>query len=494
MRKFLRNNYFYIFLLVPLFFICVINIRPDNDIWFLLNNGRYIFQHGIPKVDPFTIHEGLDYIMQQWLTSAIFWKVYDFFGPKGILTMVMLLAILLIYLYYRLCFTISNNKKLSVLITAIIMVLCYKKIVSRPQMFTYIALILEMIFLEMYIKKDNWKYLIPLVIISLLEINLHSTMWCFLFLVLIPYILNGIKIKNITIDKVRIMPLIIVGILMILVGLINPYGHKSLLIIFNSYGSSNINSHVTEMQPLTIDKFDGKSLILSLLIYFGLVNLKKKERIDIRHICIFVGFTLLAFLHNKGFPYYAMALGVVLASHFRKIDIDRLEKKVFKKFIKVWKPIVYALSFFVFISAIYTVYLEYSYYKWGTFTSYPAVFDVIEENYDLEDVRMYTTFDDGGYFEYKEIKVYVDPRAEVFLKKFNHKEDILDEYYYLNYDSNYDIEDFLNKYHFTHLFVPVKSYLYKYLINDDNYEIVYKEYLDVEKTKLDKCLFVYKGE
>ena len=46
---------------------------PDNDIWFLLNNGRYVINSGIPVVDPFTIHEGLKYVMQQWGTSLFFY-------------------------------------------------------------------------------------------------------------------------------------------------------------------------------------------------------------------------------------------------------------------------------------------------------------------------------------------------------------------------------------------------------------------------------------
>jgi len=33
----------------------LIQIKLDNDIWFLLNSGRYVLQHGIPFVEPFTM-------------------------------------------------------------------------------------------------------------------------------------------------------------------------------------------------------------------------------------------------------------------------------------------------------------------------------------------------------------------------------------------------------------------------------------------------------
>jgi hypothetical protein len=35
------------------------NKAIDNDTHFLLNSGRYVMEHGIPHVEPFTMHEGL---------------------------------------------------------------------------------------------------------------------------------------------------------------------------------------------------------------------------------------------------------------------------------------------------------------------------------------------------------------------------------------------------------------------------------------------------
>ena len=42
-------------------------------------------------------------------------------------------------------------------------------------------------------------------------------------------------------------------------------------------------------------------------------------------------------------------------------------------------------------------------------------------------VRMYTDFNCGSYAEWKGFRCYADPRAEVFLKSVNGKEDILAE-------------------------------------------------------------------
>ena len=115
-------------------------------------------------------------------------------------------------------------------------------------------------------------------------------------------------------------------------------------------------------------------------------------------------------------------------------------------------------------------------------------------NYDLNEVRLFTKFDNGGYFEYRGIKCYIDGRAELFLKKFNHKEEIMDEYYEIFAERLYDYEAFLNKYHFTHLFVDTDSDFHDYLMESDDYEVVYNDWFDEEETFAIRKLFAYVGD
>ena len=55
-----------------------------NDIWFLLNHGKYVLNNGFPSIEPFTIHEGLDFVMQQHLAATIFYEVYHWLGGFGL--------------------------------------------------------------------------------------------------------------------------------------------------------------------------------------------------------------------------------------------------------------------------------------------------------------------------------------------------------------------------------------------------------------------------
>ena len=59
-------------------------------------------------------------------------------------------------------------------------------------------------------------------------------------------------------------------------------------------------------------------------------------------------------------------------------------------------------------------------------------------------MKLYINFNDGSYAVYKEIKVNIDPRAEVYLKKNNHKSDIYKEYRDLK-SNNINYKEYLDK-------------------------------------------------
>ena len=83
---------------------------------------------------------------------------------------------------------------------------------------------------------------------------------------------------------------------------------------------------------------------------------------------------------------------------------------------------------------------------------------------------------EGGYSEYRGIKSYIDPRAEVFLKANNHQKDIFQEYYALQATGQLTPEEFLKRYSFTHLLVNQKDDLYPYLqSHPQNYSLVFED-------------------
>jgi hypothetical protein len=99
--------------------------------------------------------------------------------------------------------------------------------------------------------------------------------------------------------------------------------------------------------------------------------------------------------------------------------------------------------------------------------------DYILDNEDPESVVLYTGFNDGGLAEYRGLSAYIDPRAEVFVKRVNQKDDIMLEYRYLQEGSVY-YKSVLSKYKFTHLLIGKGDFLSTYLPFDDDYQLVYE--------------------
>ena len=138
-------------------FVVLVNKKLDNDLWYLLTEGRYILKHGIFHTDPFSIHEGLNVVVQNWLSASFLWVVYDFFGEMGILLLIVICNICICILLYKICMLISeNNRTISLTLMFVCdLTLISHFIVSRPQIFSYITLLGLIYALELYIHKKD---------------------------------------------------------------------------------------------------------------------------------------------------------------------------------------------------------------------------------------------------------------------------------------------------------------------------------------------------
>jgi len=479
--KSMRKYWYLSLIVIPIYFIAKKNHYLDNDTWFILNIGRYIFNNGFMKIDPFTIHDNLNFIPQQWLVDCIFWFIYNKFSSNGIFAIVMFLSVLLYYLIYKLFYVSNNNKMISFFLATITMILCSVSIVSRPQIFTFNILICETYLIEKYISTKNKKCLYGLPLLSLLLINLHATMWWFQFIFILPFIVNGIYIKNVTIDKYDVKPLLLILIPMFLVGLINPYGIDMITYLFRAYGYSELTTLIKEMGRL---KYDGglksKYVIASIITLISSINFFKKRKLDIRHICFFFGTFILLILHVKSYPYFLFYSMYCFAYFYKDINLKKSKKILSNKYIKTLYNIIaysmigigFSCSISIMVYGTLQAKLEYG---------FPDIGDYLINNYDSNNLIVYTDFDTGQYIEYLGYKTYIDGRAELFYKKFNGKEDIMIDYVKIsaNY-SEFDYNAFLEKYNFDIVIVNVDmEWLFdKYLEESDTYKLVYSSLIN----------------
>jgi len=459
-------------LLIFLFVPCLlISQALDNDIWFLLNSGRFVFENGFPVVEPFTIHEGFSFVMQQWLTASFFWAIYSKLGVSGLFFFVIVFYALIVFMVYKICMLISDgNFMVSYSISFAVSILISFFMVTRPYIISTFLIVLEVFCLESFIKKGKKTYLHLLPLISVLEINFHAAMWPMLFVVLIPYWIDAFKFR-IFIIKGQGYPkktFAAATVLMAAAGFINPYGLNAMKYLFQSYGYPDISRMVAEMQPANINNGIGKVIFASMLAVTLTYCLYRKGDSKLRYILLTLGMGVLALSSVRGFLFFAIFAFFPLSFLLRNVKVREKNQPPQKR-----QAAVRALLVFLICAGLVGGFV-YKYRRAVEFASEPvgaSIIDYLSEHADKKTTVLYTSYDIGGYAEYVGYKCYLDPRAEVFVKKNNGREDIISEYFRLQIGQLY-YEEFLEKYDFTYLLVPNGDILYTYLANDPDYRIV----------------------
>ena len=439
-----------------------------NDIWFLLNHGKYVLNNGFPSVEPFTIHQNFSFVMQQWLSSVIFYLSYSLLGKYGLLLLTLLVTGYIIFISYKLCMLLSDNRySLSVLISTIVTTLLAASfITSRPHIFTFAIIITEIYLLEKYIKEEDKRYLYPLPLLSLLEINLHASMFFMQFAFILPYLIDSFKYKigPLKSSGYTKKQLFITVILMFLVGFINPYGINAITYIFSSYGNSYINEIVEEMLPVVITDSVGKVSFFLIFMIVSIYIFYRKSKIKPRYFYLLIGTIYLTLSSQKGLSYLIIGGILPLAYYLKpafKKDTVKEKKKSYSYLLSSSCLVVISL-----LVVIGTDSMTFTYkFKEGV--------DYLLENNKASDITLYTGYAEGAYPEWKGIKCYIDPRAEIFLKGNNKQKDIMEEYYLLQI-GNLDVNEFLEKYKFDYLLVIETDYLYNNMDDIENYKLVYE--------------------
>ena len=486
-----RAKKFNILFLIMLGFIvyCLFSnfINFDNDLWFILATGRNILNNGIPKFDMLSMHSDYLIVTQQWLTSIIYYLTALKLGAPGLSILVSVISLAGLGVLYKYSKYLSKNTTISSLLLIIYIYFFVKGFTtSRPQIFSYLIFTSEMYLVDLFIKSKNKKYLYALPILSLLEINLHASVWLLQFCFLGVFLFDYLKDKSIR------RPLVISLIIMFIIGLINPYGIDAITYVFRSYGIAVINEHIQEMATVTIEYFLGKVLLLTLFMVLFASSLIKKNKL--RYFLLLGGTCYLALSHYKSFPYYGIAFVITMSYllgdiNLKDIYLNIVNKIKFTKLKNIFIGLSKCSFKYIKLGLFVTVLLLF-------FESYQVAIKQSNFNNDLDiiankiaidartkDVTIYTNFLDGGYLEYKGFKPYLDPRADVFVKDNNKKFDLLDEAFGLNTRSN--IKRFVRKYNFDYYIVSpeLDSYLYNYLKDEmnDKYEQLYRSFGDNDR-------------
>jgi len=454
----------------------------DNDLWFILATGRSIINNGISHFDTLSMHSDYVVVAQQWLTSVIYYLTMNTFGAGIFSTFISLISILGVSVLYRYSKYLTNNTSItSLLMIFYIYFFARGFTTTRPQIITYLILTLELFLTDKFINSKNKKYLYLLPILSILEINLHSSMWFLQFCFLGVYFLDTLK------DKDLRRPLFLTLIIMLLCGFINPYGLDAITYVFKSYGVKVLNDNIMEMEAVTVEYFRGKLILLGIFLVLFVSSLYKK--INIRYLLLLAGTSYLALSHVKSVPYFGIAFVITMSSllvnvNLKEVYLNYVNKIKFEKFKKVLTlPTKFNFKYIklgLFVTTIMLVIQSYSIVVCEAQLTHPydTMIDYLDSTENNKDITIYTDYGDGGYLEWRGYKPYIDPRGDVFLKSTNKQFDLMDEY--VNAGKGIGTEEFINKYNFDYLVLKAneKDEIYNYIHNNrkSDYKIVYRLY------------------
>ena len=186
-----QNIIFNIIAVLCIIFLCV-SLTPrtlQNDTYYTLKIGEYIFQNGISDLttDVYSWHK-LPYTYPHWLYDLGMFLIYNAFDHLGIYISTMILASLLgITIYSFSCYK-SKNKIISLFVTLGAIYLLRDFIAARAQLITFLLFALEVFCVEKFIETHKKRYAVFLVFIALLIANLHCAVFPFFFVLALPYI------------------------------------------------------------------------------------------------------------------------------------------------------------------------------------------------------------------------------------------------------------------------------------------------------------------
>lgn len=499
-------------IIIILFNILIINKEFQNDTFFNIAIGEYIMENGIDMMDHFSIHEGLEYTYSHWAFDILIAKTYQVFGFEGIYIFTIIMgAIIGITLFWILAKK-KMNLMLSFICTIFSLFLIQSGITARSQIITFLMFILEIYCIEEFLDKKKLEYLLYLFLISIIIANFHSAVWPMYFILFLPYIaeyilkqisfkeenerkkkrlknkIEKLKKKNIGVEKFEkelvilenkkfeekegykvliknnsnTKILIIFMVIMILSGLCTPTGLSPYTYIIKSMSGNSIN-FINEMQPIIIKDFPF--LIIFILIYITIICFTK-VKINMSDGCLFLGLLIMTITSNRYF-YLLTLIGTIpfcrLLNEF--IDIYNIDLNK-KRYVSVFMVLIIAAGgWFTYINSKTELINE---------KLYPfEVAGYIKENLDVDSMRIYNSYNNGSCLMMYDIPVFIDSRLDVYCKEFTGRE-IFDDYVKTtNGFKNY--EETFEEYNITHVLTYPDETISKYICDDGNYKLIYKD-------------------
>ena len=472
----ISNLKYVIAFLIPIFMVVMLAGCLNNDSWFVLSEGRQIVEHGIYYTDELSMHSDFQVTVQNYGFAVIFWLIYSATGIVGLYVGMLAMFGLILWLLYKICMLISNkNVNLSLMLMMVTgVVMSFGFIVTRGQIVSYAILLGVIYALELFIKTDKVKYLAWLPVLSLAAINLRASVWWMIFLVIMAYLVDAIRKPKWHLQGYRWKPIVGATLVSLVVGLINPYGIKMITFVFTSYGVAEISNLVNEMHPF--NPMSGVELIFYLAIVSVIISyvFGKGKNVRVRYLLLFFGFLMLGLSSVKVMGELILVMFFPLAFLYKSWKMPRVIEDV-----KIWWMMVSWMGIATVCLTVGAASGTLYFLEDAPSQAMAEAMDVIdakveENSLEKKELKIYVGYNNGGYVEFRGYKAFLDPRAEVFIKKNNGVADLLKEWEEF-VEGKERIEEFLEKYNFDYLVVDNVSDWQIYEMENNGYAVLYED-------------------
>lgn len=461
----------------------IVSKTMPNDTFFSIITGNYILENGINEIEPFTFHDNLVFIKLRWLFDIIVAIIYNKWSFCGLYILVIIVSIAITISLFESLKKLSKNQLISFFITIIVVNYLGSNLVCRAQIFSYLLFVLEMYFLESYLKNYEKKYEYFLIIDSIILVNVHSSVWLVFFLpfftIFADKILNALKIrkfkvfKNIEDKNYNIQKILKLFFICLVTGLISPLKLSPYTYIFKVMsGISKI--FIDELLPMDLLSIDTFKYIL---FFIFIIIMFTKTKVEFKDIILIIGFGIMAKLAIRNsfisIIFIAYPLEKIIISMLEEYDLQRIfygmEKTIKDNFLA--KIFCFVCLFFMIKDNVILNY--HSFYVQYYMFPVQAV-EYMKNNLNIDECRPYCHFNYGSYLEFNGIKAFLDSRSEIFCEEFSNVT-ILKDWYKVEFEDNNYIIDVIDKYKITHFVLYINSSLIKILDNMENAKKIYSD-------------------
>ena len=181
---------------ILIFCFAITPITLQNDTFYTIKIGELILNNGIDMQDHFSWHENLPYTYPHWAYDTGIYLIYHLGEITGIanggmiavyMSTILLTCSLGVLIYVTLN-KIAKNQLVSFFLTLLVLYLFQGYIAARAQLLTFNLFVLTIYCIESFLESKKKRYLVGLIIISIIMANVHVAVWPFFFVVFLPYI------------------------------------------------------------------------------------------------------------------------------------------------------------------------------------------------------------------------------------------------------------------------------------------------------------------